>query len=260
MVTSVVGVPGSIGTIINSFQRYSVWHGVGAALLVVIVVAYVMEILVEKIKDSATNLIGIVKENFTFVPFEKLGTKVKRNRIKNGYLDADYDFYGEQIIQYKRKIEIYTPAKNFEKESGCKLIKEPFELEHNSKKYLLIHGDSLCTDDINYQKLKKVLRNPIIQFIFLNLSKNMRLKLTGQLRKKSIEAQAYKSEKIMDINQNATDLLMSQYPGYDLIHGHTHRQNTHNDSNYTRHVLGDWSTQKGNAIKLDNKLEWLEIN
>ena len=151
-------------------------------------------------------------------------------------------------------------SKNFEKESGCKLIKEPFELEHNSKKYLLIHGDSLCTDDINYQKLKKVLRNPIIQFIFLNLSKNMRLKLTGQLRKKSIEAQAYKSEKIMDINQNATDLLMSKYPGYDLIHGHTHRQNTHNDSNYTRHVLGDWSTQKGNAIKLDNKLEWLEIN
>ena len=151
-------------------------------------------------------------------------------------------------------------SKNFEKESGCKLIKEPFELEHHSKKYLLIHGDSLCTDDINYQKLKKVLRNPIIQFIFLNLSKNMRLKLTGQLRKKSIEAQTYKSEKIMDVNQNTTDLLMSKYPGYDLIHGHTHRQNTHNNSKYNRHVLGDWSTHKGNAIKLDKKLEWLEIN
>jgi UDP-2,3-diacylglucosamine hydrolase len=151
-------------------------------------------------------------------------------------------------------------SKNFEKESGCQLIKEPFELEHNSKKYLLIHGDSLCIDDINYQKLKKVLRNPIIQFIFLNLSQNTRLKLTGQLRKKSIEAQAYKSEKIMDVNQNTTDLLMSKYPGYDLIHGHTHRQNTHNNGNYTRYVLGDWSTQKGSAIKLDNKLKWLEIN
>jgi UDP-2,3-diacylglucosamine hydrolase len=151
-------------------------------------------------------------------------------------------------------------SKNFEKESGCQLIKEPFELDNNSKKYLLIHGDSLCTDDINYQRLKKVLRNPIIQFIFLNLSKKTRLKLTGQLRKKSIEAQAYKSEKIMDINQNTTDLLMSKYPGYDLIHGHTHRQKTHTESNYTRHVLGAWSTHKGNAIKLDNKLEWLEIN
>ena len=151
-------------------------------------------------------------------------------------------------------------SKNFEKESGCKLIKEPFELEHNSKKYLLIHGDSLCTDDINYQKLKKVLRNPIIQFIFLNLSKNMRLKLTGQLRKKSIGAQAYKSEKIMDVNQNTTDLLMSKYPGYDLIHGHTHRQKTHIQEKYTRHVLGDWSNTNGNAIKITDKLEWLEIN
>jgi CMP-2-keto-3-deoxyoctulosonic acid synthetase len=89
--------------------------------------------------------------------------------------------------------------------------------------------------------------------------------LVQQFEDKSIEmatvaGQDMDVEKIMDVNQNTTDLLMSKYPGYDLIHGHTHRQNTHNDSNYTRHVLGDWSTQKGNAIKLDNKLEWLEIN
>jgi len=148
----------------------------------------------------------------------------------------------------------------FETETGCKLINEPFELFHNSKKFLLIHGDSLCTDDINYQKLKKVLRNPLVQFIFLHLSKNIRLKLTGQLRKKSVEAQSYKSSKIMDVNQQATDLLMSKYPDHDLIHGHTHRQNTHTMKKYTRYVLGDWSQNKGNAIKLGNSLEWLEIN
>ncbi|MDB9865929.1 UDP-2,3-diacylglucosamine diphosphatase [Candidatus Thioglobus sp.] len=149
---------------------------------------------------------------------------------------------------------------NFETETGCKLIKEPFELEHNAKKFLLIHGDSLCTDDINYQKLKKVLRNPLVQYIFLHLPKNIRLKLTGQLRKKSVEAQRYKSSKIMDVNQQTTDLLMSKYPGYELIHGHTHRQKTHTMKNYTRYVLGDWSQNKGNAIKLSDNLEWLEIN
>ena len=151
-------------------------------------------------------------------------------------------------------------SKKFELESGCKLIKEPFTLEQYSKKFLLIHGDSLCTDDINYQKLKKVLRNPIIQFIFLSLPKTFRLKLTGQLRKKSLEAQSYKSEELMDVNQASTDLLMSSYPGFDLIHGHTHRQKTHTDEKYTRHVLGDWSTNNGNAIKLTDKLERLEIN
>ena len=149
---------------------------------------------------------------------------------------------------------------NFETETGCKLINEPYELEHNTKKFLLIHGDSLCTDDINYQKLKKVLRNPLVQYIFLHLPKNIRLKLTGQLRKKSVEAQSYKSSKIMDVNQQSTDLLMSKYPDHDLIHGHTHRQKTHTMKNYTRYVLGDWSQNKGNAIKLSDGLEWLEIN
>ena len=151
-------------------------------------------------------------------------------------------------------------SKQFESESGCKLISEPYLLEHNDDKFLLIHGDSLCTDDINYQRLKRILRSPITQFIFLKLSKKFRLKLTGQLRKKSIEAQSYKTEELMDVNQAATHLLMSNYPGFDLIHGHTHRQKTHTEENYTRHVLGDWSSTRGNAIKIKDKLEWLEIN
>ena len=151
-------------------------------------------------------------------------------------------------------------SKQFELKSGCKLIREPYTLEHNANKFLLIHGDSLCTDDINYQKLKRILRNPITQFIFLKLSKNIRLKLTGQLRNKSIEAQKYKTEELMDVNQEATDLLMLKYPGFDLIHGHTHRQKTHLGEKYTRHVLGDWAKGKGNALKITDKLEWLEIN
>jgi len=151
-------------------------------------------------------------------------------------------------------------SNTFEKETGCKLIKEPHLLNHNEKKFILIHGDSLCTDDVDYQRLKKVLRNPVIQFIFLNLPKNLRLKLTGQLRKKSIEAQIYKSEKIMDVNQSTVDALMTKYPNMDLIHGHTHRQNTHKMERYTRYVLGDWKKNHGNAIKLSENLEWLEIN
>ena len=151
-------------------------------------------------------------------------------------------------------------SKQFESESGCKLISEPYLLQHNDDKFLLIHGDSLCTDDVNYQKLKRILRNPITQFIFLKLSKNIRLKLTGQLRKRSVEAQRYKTEELMDVNQKTTDLLMSNYKDFDLIHGHTHRQKTHIEEKYTRYVLGDWSNTKCNAIKMTDKLEWLEIN
>ena len=43
-------------------------------------------------------------------------------------------------------------GRKFERQSGCKLINEPQLISHNQQDYLLVHGDSLCTDDVNYQK------------------------------------------------------------------------------------------------------------
>jgi UDP-2,3-diacylglucosamine hydrolase len=151
-------------------------------------------------------------------------------------------------------------GKKFEQQSGCMLIKESHLLKHNDQDYVLVHGDSLCTDDIDYQKMKKVLRNCLVQSLFLSLPKKWRLKLSGEIRKKSIEAQSYKSEAIMDVNLDAVNELMAKHPGANLIHGHTHRQNTHLSEAYTRYVLGDWSTTSGNAIALGETLEWLKIH
>ena len=67
-----------------------------------------------KIKDPENNIIGVIKENFTFVPYKKLGPKVKIHRSKNRFLDSDYDLFGEQVVQYKKKITIYP--KKFGKE------------------------------------------------------------------------------------------------------------------------------------------------
>ena len=67
-----------------------------------------------KIKDPENNLIGKIKENFTFVPFKKLGYKVKMNRYQSEFLNTDYDLQNEQIVQYKKKIVIYP--KKFGKE------------------------------------------------------------------------------------------------------------------------------------------------
>jgi hypothetical protein len=60
-----------------------------------------------KIKDAKNNNIGKIKENFTFVPLNKLGPKVKIHRFKENLLQTDYDLNGEQIIQYKKKITLY---------------------------------------------------------------------------------------------------------------------------------------------------------
>lgn len=147
----------------------------------------------------------------------------------------------------------------FAKQTGCILLSTPYLLETDNKNYVLIHGDELCTDDKHYQRLKGFLQNPITQFIFLRLPTKTRLKLSGQLRKKSIDAQQYKSRAIMDVNQQATDKLMQKYPDSDLIHGHTHRQNVHQNAQYTRYVLGDWEVNKGNAIEISEQLNYLEV-
>jgi len=151
-------------------------------------------------------------------------------------------------------------GRKFEKQSGCKLINEPQLISHIQQDYLLLHGDSLCTDDVNYQRMKRVFRNRFVQLIFLNLPKKWRRQLSGQIRKKSIEAQSYKPRAIMDVNQLAVDALMADYPNAHLIHGHTHRQDTHESGAYTRYVLGDWSNTAGNAIALEESLERLEIH
>lgn len=148
----------------------------------------------------------------------------------------------------------------FTKQTDCVLLNTPYLLETNSKNYILVHGDELCTDDKQYQRLKSFLQHPITKFIFLHLSTKTRLKLSGQLRKKSVAAQRYKSLEIMDINQNITDKLMQKYAGSDLIHGHTHRQNIHKNAQYTRYVLGDWRADKGNAIEISEQLNYLEIH
>ena len=148
----------------------------------------------------------------------------------------------------------------FAQKSGVTLIDSPYLLETSSGDFVLTHGDELCTDDESYQQLKSILQHPITKFIFLHLPKKLRLRLAGQIRKKSVEAQQYKTEEIMDVNEQAVIDLMQKYPGANLIHGHTHRLNTHQQVNFTRYVLGDWKSNLGNAISIDEQLNWLEIH
>ena len=67
-----------------------------------------------KIKNPENKIIGVIKENFTFVPVNKLGPKVKAYRLSNMVVKSENDLLGEQIIQYKKKIIIYP--KKFGKE------------------------------------------------------------------------------------------------------------------------------------------------
>ncbi|WP_417224474.1 UDP-2,3-diacylglucosamine diphosphatase [Amphritea sp.] len=106
---------------------------------------------------------------------------------------------------------------------------------------LLMHGDQLCTDDLDYQKLRQQLRSPEWQAAVLAQPAPERLALAKQLRMASETQTADKRTEIMDVNPQAVDQAMVDANCNLLIHGHTHRPAVHFLAGARRRiVLGDW--------------------
>ena len=124
------------------------------------------------------------------------------------------------------------------------LLEDPTVITKNGQRLLLLHGDTLCTDDNEYQKFRSLVRSDEWQKQMLSKSLEERLALADNLRKKSIDANAHKKESIMDVNINEVDRLIESYKPNIIVHGHTHRPNIHkhnlNQEYIYRYVLGDW--------------------
>lgn len=131
----------------------------------------------------------------------------------------------------------------FCKAAGCQLLKDPSIVELAGENVLLMHGDSLCTSDRSYIRLRRVLRNPLISFILRNLPLSARQRLAGDLRSKSKTSTRMKASDITDVNPSEVDAVMARHEVRTLIHGHTHRPAVHDLTDHKqRIVLGDWET------------------
>ncbi len=112
---------------------------------------------------------------------------------------------------------------------------------------LLMHGDTLCTDDEDYQHFRALVRSAEWQTEFLAKSIDERLAVVESLRDASKQAAKEKSPTIMDVNQLTLEYRMQQHDVELLIHGHTHRPAKHQfelgQANATRYVLGEWKAQ-----------------
>ncbi|MDO5651803.1 MAG: UDP-2,3-diacylglucosamine diphosphatase [Moraxella sp.] len=124
-----------------------------------------------------------------------------------------------------------------------KLINEPYHLALNQKNYRLEHGDLLCTDDVYYQRYRKIIRNPIIRWLLLKLPLSTRQKLASNIKSQSKNDKTQKSSTIMDVNATAVQQALLNHDV--LIHGHTHRPALHSLDSKTRLVLGDWRDDGG---------------
>jgi len=138
-------------------------------------------------------------------------------------------------------------GRKFAKRTGCTLLGDHTVIDVYGTSTLIMHGDTLCTRDVEYQKFRKMTRNPITQKLFLTMSLDTRTEKAANIRRESSKDTALKSDEIMDVTPRAVDEIMRKHAVRHLIHGHTHRPAIHNfplnDQEATRIVLGDWYEQ-----------------
>jgi len=118
-----------------------------------------------------------------------------------------------------------------------------------------MHGDTLCTDDIEYQKFRQLVRSPQWKQDILGKSIEERIQIAKNLRQQSKKSTTEKEESIMDVNAQETKKTFIDNKVDLIIHGHTHRPAVHqqiiNDQETTRVVLGDWF-KTGSYLRLNN--------
>lgn len=147
-------------------------------------------------------------------------------------------------------------GERFAVDTGCTLLEEPARIDLYGTGTLLMHGDSLCTDDTAYQTLRARVRDPEWQRHALALPLEERLELAVQARELSALSTNAKDEAIMDVNQQAVLRVFADHDVSLLIHGHTHRPGIHRmeyaGRTVRRVVLGAWYTQ-GSVLHVDDE-------
>ena len=132
----------------------------------------------------------------------------------------------------------------FADETGGTLLNDPCKIDLYGTPTLLMHGDSLCTADTEYQKLRLQLRSADWQQQLLSQPLAARRQLAEQLRMASSEATCNKAEDIMDVTPGEVAKALAENNCTRLIHGHTHRPARHaltvHGKPAERIVLGDW--------------------
>jgi UDP-2,3-diacylglucosamine hydrolase len=132
----------------------------------------------------------------------------------------------------------------FAERSRAHLLTDPTLIELYGKPTLLMHGDTLCTDDLEYQKFRAYAHNPQNQARFLAQPLSARHAELTALRQKSESAKQDKAAEIMDVNVGALERALRDAGYPRLIHGHTHRPGRHvhcvDGHECERWVLGDW--------------------
>ena len=143
-------------------------------------------------------------------------------------------------------------AERYAAQSGMTLIGDPARITLYGVPTLLMHGDTLCTDDTAYQAFRRRVRHPLTLALLRLLPLALRRRLAHQARAGSRAAKAGKSAEIMDVNPDEVARVLRAHQVNRLIHGHTHRPAQHvhavDGRDCERWVVPDWYARWGYVV------------
>lgn len=161
--------------------------------------------------------------------------------------DALATLRGRVPVYFMHGNRDFLVGEQFAQRAGMTLLDDPTIIDLGGERTLLMHGDTLCTDDADYQRFRSVVREPAWQAQFLAKPLPERRAFAAQARGESRKQTAMKAAEIMDVNAEAVRAAMRAHGVRRLIHGHTHRPATHrfelDGAPAERIVLGDWYEQ-----------------
>ena len=132
----------------------------------------------------------------------------------------------------------------FAEQTGSILLPDYRVIDLYGERTLVTHGDLLCTMDKTYQRFRKIVRNKIIQKLFLSLPLSLRVNIANKTQNETLKSTKKKPMTIMDVEPEQVKRLMLCHESTLLIHGHTHRPAIHavwiEGKKHRRVVLGDW--------------------
>jgi len=152
---------------------------------------------------------------------------------------------------------------NFARRCGAELIEDPCILKTEASHIVLLHGDTLCTDDFEYMQFRAQVRQQVWQQEFLAKPLNDRRTFAQEAHQESQKATATKNNSIMDVNEQAVLNLLNQFQENMVLHGHTHRPAVHElafsspingQIKGQRIVLGDWNNKAWYAEAQDKEI------
>jgi UDP-2,3-diacylglucosamine hydrolase len=149
----------------------------------------------------------------------------------------------------------FLVGRAFAAATGVQLLPDPLKLDLHGVPTLLSHGDQWCTDDVRYQRWRRLVRTRAVQAAFGALPRSWRERFVGAVRADSAAHKQVTAADIMDVNDAAIRSAFREHGVTRMIHGHTHRPATHEHSvdgrACRRHVLADWHPGRCEALLVD---------